>query len=339
MSKATLTIMAETLGLSIGTVSKALNDYSDVSQKTKDKVLRLAESLNYKPNSYAQSLRNQESKTIGLLVPEIVHHFFSNIIHGAVETAEEHGYVVIILESKESYEVEKKQLQLLLDRNVDGILMSLADNTVNYKHIGAIINDGTPVTLYDKITKSIETHKVLINDQKAAYDATTHLIDSGCKCIAHIRGPLKPQTTIDRLKGYRKALEDHNLPYDKNRVFESCNFSFEDGKSIAKQITENFPDVDGIFAFTDLLATGALVELKQRGKKIPEDISIIGFSNWFLTEITTPKLSTVNQSGYDMGKEAVILLLEEIGNRKNNLPFNYKTIEIPTELVIRDSTK
>ena len=339
MSKATLTIMAEQLGLSIGTVSKALNGYEDVSKTTREKVMRLAEKLNYKPNSYAQSLRNQESKTIGLLVPEIAHHFFSNIIHGAVETAEIHGYVIIILESNESYEVEKKQLELLLDRNVDGILMSLADNTVNYKHIGNIIKDGTPVTLYDKITKSIDTHKVLINDLKAAYNATKHLIDSGCQCIAHIRGPLKPQTTIDRLKGYRQALEDHGITYNKNLVFESLNFSFKDGKTIAKQIVKNFPEVDGVFAFTDLLATGVLVELKKRGFRIPEDISIIGFSNWFLTKITTPKLSTVNQSGYDMGKAAVLLLLEEIANRKKNLPFHYKTVEIPAELVIRDSTK
>lgn len=339
MSKATLTHMAKTLGLSVGTVSKALNGYDDVSQATREKVLLLAKSLNYSPNSYARSLRNKESKTIGLLVPEIVHHFFSNIIHGAVETAEKHGYVVIILESNESYDIEKKQLQLLLDRNVDGILMSLADNTVNYKHIGKIINEGTPVTLYDKITKSVDTHKVLINDQKAAYNATKYLIDSGCKNIAHIRGPLKPQTTIDRLKGYRKALEDHNFPYQKHLVFESKHFSFEDGKAIAGIITENFPEVDGVFAFTDLLATGVLVELKQRHYKIPEDIAIIGFSNWFLSEITTPKLSTVNQSGYEMGQESVKLLLQEIDNRKHDRPYQYQTIEIPAELVIRDSTK
>jgi len=339
MSKTNLTILAQTLGLSVGTVSKALNDYDDVSEKTKLKVLELAKKLNYKPNSYAISLRNQESKTIGLLVPEIVHHFFSNIIHGAVETAEKFGYVVIILESNESYEFEKKQLQLLLDRNVDGIMMSLADNTVNYEHIAEIIEDGTPVTLYDKITKSIETHKVLINDEKAAYNATEHLIRTGCKRIAHIRGPLKPQTTIDRLKGYRKALQDHGITYDKSIVFESLNFSFEDGKSIARTIIKDFPDVDGIFAFTDLTATGALVELKNNGIRIPEDVSIVGFSNWFLTKITTPKMTTVNQSGYEMGKQAVLLLLDEIQDRKKSLPFNYKTIEIPAELVIRDSTK
>jgi len=339
MSKANLTFMAETLGLSVGTVSKALNGYKDVSEKTRQKVLDLAEKLKYSPNSYALSLRNQESKTIGLLVPEIVHHFFSNIIHGVVQTAEAHGYVVIILESDESYDVEKKQLQLLLDRNVDGILMSLADNTVNYKHISGIINGGTPITFYDKITKSIETNKVLINDEKAAYNATKHLINTGCKRIAHIRGALKPQTTIDRLKGYRKAIEESGLVYDKTIVFESENFSFEDGKKIAKRIAEDFQDIDGVFAFTDLTATGLLVGLKDRGYKIPEDISIIGFSNWFLTKITTPKLTTVNQSGYEMGKQALMLLLKEIEDRKNKIEVIYKTIEIPADLVIRDSTK
>lgn len=339
MSKTNLTILAETLDLSVGTVSKALNGYKDVSEKTRQKVLSLAKKLNYTPNSYAISLRNQESKTIGLLVPEIVHHFFSNIIHGVVQTAEKYGYVVIILESNESYEVEKKQLQLLLDRNVDGILMSLADNTVNYKHISEIINGGTPITFYDKITKSIETNKVLINDQKAAYNATKHLIDSGCKCIAHIRGPLKPQTTIDRLKGYRKALEESDFKYDKTMVFESPNFSFEDGKSIADTIVNEFPEIDGVFAFTDLTATGLLVGLKSHGVRIPADISIVGFSNWFLTRITTPKLTTIDQSGYDMGKQGLMLLLEEIDNRKNNIPIKYKTVEIPADLIIRESTK
>ena len=340
MSKTTLSKIAKNLGISISTVSKALKDYSDVSEKTRKKVKDLAEKLNYKPNSFAQSLRNQESKIIGLIIPEIVHHFFSNIILGVVKEAEKKGYLVITLQSDDSYESEKKQIEHLMDKNVDGILMSLADNTVDYNHINAIKESGVPVVLYDKISKLIDCHKVVINDQKAAYDATNHLIETGCRRIAHIRGTLKPQTTIDRFKGYKSALDFHQIKFDSSIVFETNSLnSFEDAKKIADEIVLNHKDVDGIFTMTDLLATGVLVRLKELNVSIPKDISIIGFSNWFLTQITSPRLSTVNQPGFEMGQVAFQLLQEEINDNKNGNLVKYKTIEIPTEIIIRESTK
>ena len=339
MPKVTLKKIAETLGLSTATVSKALKDYDDISPKTKLKVKELANSLNYKPNSFAQSLRNQESKIIGLIIPEIVHHFFANIILGVIKTAEKNGYLVITLQSDESYKIEKKQIELLLYRNVDGILISLADNTVNYKHINEIRQSGVPVVLYDKISKSIDCHRVVIDDQKAAFNATKHLIDIGCKKIAHVRGALKPQTTIDRFIGYKNALKAHNIPFDNSIVFETEHLTFKDGRLIADEIALKHRDIDGVFAFTDLLATGILVGLKEHGFKIPEDISIIGFSNWFLTTITTPTLSTVDQPGFIMGEEAFKLLLEEINDIKKGHKIKYKTIEIPTEVIVRNSTK
>lgn len=339
MSKVTLKKIAETLGMSIATVSKALKDYDDISPKTKLKVKELAEALDYKPNSFAQSLRNQESKIIGLIIPQIVHHFFSNIILGVIKTAEKNGYLVITLQSDESYKIEKKQIELLINRNVDGILISLAENTVDFTHINDIRKSGVPVVLYDKISKTIDCHKIVIDDQKAAYNATKHLIECGCKRIAHVRGALKPQTTIDRYIGYKNALKEFNIPFDNSIVFETQDLTFEDGKNIADEIAKNHRDIDGVFAFTDLLATGVLVGLKEYGFKIPDDISIIGFSNWFLTTITTPTLSTVDQPGYQMGEEAFKLLLEEINDIKKGKKLDYKTIEIPTKVIIRDSTK
>lgn len=339
MSKVTLKKIAETLGISTATVSKALKDYDDISPKTKLKVKELANTLNYKPNSFAQSLRNQESKIIGLIIPQIVHHFFANIILGVIKTAEKNGYLVITLQSDESYKIEKKQIELLLNRNVDGILISLADNTVNYKHINEIRQAGVPVVLYDKISKSIDCHKVVIDDQKAAFNATKHLLDIGCKKIAHVRGALKPQTTIDRYIGYKNALKAHNIPFDSSLVFETEHLTYEDGRMIADEIASNQRGIDGVFAFTDLLAIGIMVGLKEHGFKIPDDISIIGFSNWFLTTITTPTLSTVDQPGYLMGEEAFKLLLEEINDIKKGNKINYKTFEIPTEVIIRNSTK
>ncbi|MDU8885047.1 LacI family DNA-binding transcriptional regulator [Yeosuana sp. MJ-SS3] len=339
MAKITLKKIAETLGISVATVSKALKDYDDVSPETKAKVKSLAESLNYKPNFLAQSLRNQESKTIGLIIPEIVHHFFASIIAGVINAAKKKGYLVITLQSGESYDFEKKQIELLLDKNVDGILLSLADNTVDYMHLSNLIESGFPIVLYDKITKSIHCSKVVINDQKAAFNATQYLIDTGCKKIAHVRGPLKPQTTIDRFIGYKNALKENDIEFDTSIVFEAPHLSLEDGQKIAKEIYKNHKDVDAVFAFTDLTATGVMVGLKELNVKIPEEVSIMGFSNWLLTRITSPKLSTVNQPGFKMGKQAFKVLYKEIKDRKAKTKVEFKTVELPTKLVIRDSTR
>ncbi|MBT8271207.1 MAG: LacI family DNA-binding transcriptional regulator [Flavobacteriaceae bacterium] len=339
MANVTLKRIAEQLGLSTATVSKALKNYSDISDETKRKVRALAEELNYKPNSFAQSLRNRESRIIGLITPEIVHHFFSNIIKGVIDAAEKSGYLVITLRSGESYETEKRQLRLLRDKNVDGILISLSDKTINYNHITELIKDGTPVVLYDKISKLINCPKVIINDRMAAYHATKHLIDSGCCAIAHIRGPLRPQTTIDRFMGYKKALADHGIEFCEDLVFETSHLSFEDGYEIAGEIIKCPIKIDGIFAFTDLLAAGALHKLKENQIAIPDEISIIGFSNWFLSSITSPALSTVDQPGYLMGQKAFELLLKDIENKKQGRPSTAEIIEIPTQIIPRDSTR
>ncbi|MBT8258429.1 MAG: LacI family transcriptional regulator [Bacteroidia bacterium] len=339
MPNITLKKIAEILGISVATASKALKDYADISDETKQKVKSLAEELDYKPNSFAQSLRNRESKIIGLIAPQIVHHFFANIIKGVIDAAEEQGYLVITLQSGESYETEKKQLQLLLDKNVDGILISLSDKTINYDHVADIIKKGVPVVLYDKISKLLDCSKVIIDDRKAAYDATKFLIDTGCKRVAHIRGPLKPQTTIDRFLGYKSALKDNNIEYNESLVFETKDLTYDDGYGIAEGIFKSDEDIDGIFAFTDLLATGAMVRLTELGMKVPDDISIIGFSNWFLTKITSPPLSTVDQPGYEMGVKAFKLLYREIQEKKKDVNSPKEIIKIPTKVIPRNSTR
>jgi LacI family transcriptional regulator len=203
MKQATLKEIAEKLGISITTVSKALKDYSDVSLKTKTAVISLAKELNYSPNTFAVNLRTQESKTIGLIIPEIVHHFFSNIIKGIITEAEHNGYLVIILQSNESLELEKKQVALLINKRVDGILISLSNDTNDDDHLKAILERNIPLVQFDKISKLINSSKVIINDQKAAMNATQHLIDAGFTKIAYIRGPINPQNSIDRFIGYK----------------------------------------------------------------------------------------------------------------------------------------
>jgi transcriptional regulator with XRE-family HTH domain len=186
MKNITLKEIATTLGISITTVSKALKDYSDVSEKTKKAVKELAENLNYTPNSFAVNLRTKESKTIGLIIPEVTHHFFSNIIKSIIDAAEKNGYLVIILQSNESLELEKKQVDLLINKRVDGILISLSNESNNDSHIQDILNRKIPLVMFDKIAKLAKCSKVVIDDQKAGFDATQHLIDKGCKKIAHI---------------------------------------------------------------------------------------------------------------------------------------------------------
>lgn len=338
MPEVTLKEIALELGISITTVSKALNDYDDVSPKTKEAVLQLARKLNYKPNSFAVNLRTKESKTIGLIIPEIVHHFFSNIVNAIIEKAEKKGYLVIILQSNESEELEKKQIDLLLSKRVDGILMSLSNNTKQIDHLKKVIDHNTPLVLFDKISKLLNCSKVIIDDRSAGYDATEHLIKTGCKRIAHFRGPLNPQGSIDRFLGYKKALEDNQLKFDKSLVYTCEKVTFEEGYEFAKKIhTENI-DVDGIFAITDLVGIGAVAYFNEVGIKIPEQIAIIGFSNWFMASVISPSLSTIDQPGFEMGKKALKLLLKEIKAHKKGVKFKHKTIVLPTHVIKRNST-
>jgi LacI family transcriptional regulator len=338
MKETTLKQIAETLGISITTVSKALKNYPDVSAKTKKKVLELAQTLQYTPNSFAVNLRTRESRTIGLIIPEVVHHFFSNVINGIIAEAEKNGYLVIILQSNESLELEKKQVDLLINKRVDGIIMSLSNESNDDEHIKDIIRREIPFVMFDKISKLINCSKVIINDQKAAFEAVEHLISKGCKKIAHIRGPVNPQNSIDRFLGYKKAIEKNNLNFDSKLVYTCKNVTFDEGKEFAAQIIKDHPDVDGIFVITDLVAVGVIAYFNENNINVPNQIKVIGFSNWFMSQVITPKLSTIDQPSYEMGVNSFNLLLEEINLRKELLEFKPKTIELQTSIIEREST-
>lgn len=338
MKDITLKEIAKKLGISITTVSKALKNYTDVSPKTKKAVIELAEKLNFTPNNYAIYLRTNESKTIGLIIPEVVHHFFSNVINGIIHRAEENGYLVIILQSNESLELEKKQVNLLINKRVDGIIISLSNESNNDAHLKEILRREIPLVQFDKISKLIKSSKVIINDQKAAMEAVQHLIDKGCKKIAHIRGPLNPQNAIDRFLGYKKALEINNLKFDQKLVYTCKEVTFEEGKLFAEQILKDHPDVDGIFVITDLVAVGVLSYFNENKIIVPNQIKVIGFSNWFMAQVISPKLSTVDQPSYEMGSKSFDLLLEEMICKKESKPFLSKIVELETAVIEREST-
>jgi LacI family transcriptional regulator len=338
MKDITLKEIATKLGISITTVSKALKNYPDVSDKTKKAVVELAQQLHYTPNSFAVNLRTKESKTIGLIIPEVMHHFFSNIINAIIDEAEKSGYLVIILQSNESLALEKKQVELLINKRVDGILISLSNESNNDEHIKEIINRNIPFVMFDKISKLSKCSKVIINDQKAAFNAVQHLIDNGCKKIAHIRGPLNPQNAVDRYIGYKKALEKNNIPFDPSLVYTCENVTFQEGVDFTRRIIEEHPDADGIFAVTDLVAVGALSYLNDNKIKIPEQMAVIGFSNWFMSQVITPKLSTIDQPSHEMGKKSFHLLLEEMNCHKEGVSFTPRTIELDTSVIVRQSS-
>ena len=339
MKEVTLKQIAENLGISITTVSKALKDYPDVSKKTKALVKEEAKKLHYKPNVFAVNLRTKQSKTVGLIVPEVVHHFFSSVINGIIEHAEKKGYLVIILQSNESFKLEKKQIDLLISKRVDGIMISLASTTTDIAHLQEVKDLQIPLVMFDKISKLLDCSKIIINDREAAYAATKHLIDSGCTRIAHFRGALLPQNSIDRFLGYKKALEDHGLVYDSSLVYICNNVNYEEGREAAEQLLKDHDDVDGIFTITDLVAVGAIAIFNERGVKVPEDISIMGFSNWFVSQAITPSLSTIDQPGYEMGKKTFKQLFKEMKAKKNGEVFPPVTKILKTAVIKRNSTK
>ena len=338
MKNLTLKDIAAALNLSITTVSKALKDYPDVNTNTKERVKAYAKKVNFTPNGHAAFLRTQQSKLIGVVIPRLNHFFFSNVLRGIMKAAEEEDYMVIVLSSDESYELEKKQINRLLQQNVDGILLSIADSTHDTKHIDAIIEQKIPLIFFDKYSKLSNCSSVVINDQKAAFNAVEHLIKQGKKNIAHLLGPLRPQNSIDRFLGYRKALEQYGLEYRKEWVFTCDQISNEEGYAYTQEIIEKHPEIDAIFAVADMPAVGAIKCLNEQKIVIPDQIAVMGFSNWRISNLVTPTLSTVNQPGIEMGEKAFELFYKEQQLIKKGESVVYEKIELDTKLIIRQSS-
>ncbi|MDB4014968.1 LacI family transcriptional regulator [Flavobacteriaceae bacterium] len=338
MKNLTLKDIASALNISVTTVSKALKNYPDVSVKTKERVKAYAEKVNFTPNSFAAFLRTHESKTVGVVIPRLNHFFFSSILRGIITEAEKHEYMTFILCSDESYELEKTQIQRLLNKNVDGIFLSIANKTHDLTHIQNIMDKDTNLVIFDKYSKLTPCSSVVINDRKAAYTAVEHLIKKGKKRIAHFRGPLLPQNSIDRFLGYRQALEENGIEYDKNLVFICDKINDSEGYDHMQKILDQKIDVDAIFAVADLPAVGAIKCLIENKIQIPEEIAVMGFSNWLISSLITPSLSTIDQPGESMGRKAFQVFLDERDTKKRNEPVVFQKYEIETALIERKST-
>ena len=337
-SQVTIKDIARELGISPSTVSRALKDHPDISPETKRVVTELAEKLNYQPNSIALSLRHSKSNTIGVIIPQIVHWFFSTVISGIEDIAYGAGYSVIVSQSNESYEKEVMDVKALFNNRVDGILISMSKETTDYDHFESLYSRGIPMVFFDRVCDAINTSKVVVDDFGAAYHATKHLIDQGFDRIAHLAGAKNLAIGEQRLEGYKAALRENDLPFKKEYVvYENHADQVEPAKELTLKLLKIHDPPNAIFASNDISAIGALQAAKKEGIKIPEEFGVVGFSNLGFTELTEPSLSTIDQRGFEMGQEAARLLIKEIeASEEEMVEPTTKTLE--TNLIIRQSS-
>ena len=338
MKRHTVTIkdIAQRLGISPSTVSRALKDHVEISQDTKDSVKRVAEELNYQPNSLALSLRYSKSNTIGVIIPEIVHFFFSTVISGIEDEAHSRGYNVIITQSNESLEREITNIQTLFNNRVDGVLMSISKETEMFDHLEALQKRGLPIVFFDRNAEEMHCSHVTVDDFLGGYQATEHLIKEGYKKIAHLAGPHGLQISKDRVSGYRKALEDNGIDFNENLIVEDSAFNEQSAFDATMSLFKNH-NPDAVFAANDVAAMAAIKAAKAFGRSVPYDFGVVGFSNWQFSSLTQPSISTIEQPGYEMGQIAADLLIKELESEAAEmLPVEH--IILPTKLIARDSS-
>jgi len=339
--KITLKQIAKELDVSISTVSKSLRNSLEIGEETRLKVQAFAKFYNYKPNNIALSLKNRKTKSIGIIIPEIVHYFFSTVINGIEQVANENGYSVVICLSDDSFDKEVLNMEMLANGSIDGFIMSLSKETQykgDFHHITEVINQGMPVVMFDRVTNDILCDKVIIDDKAAAYEAVQSLIDNGRKKIALV-------TTVDyvsvgklRTDGYEKALLDNGLPFNEDLIIK-----IEDVDTCEITISQLLHDraFDAVFAVNELFAVTIIKTASKMGLKVPEDLAVIAFTDGIISKYSTPSITTVSQSGEKMGNKAAKMLIERLeaghdDDEEENE--NYTTEVIETHLIKREST-
>ncbi len=335
MRQKTLYDIASKLKISPSTVSRALNNHPDISSSTKIKVKSLAEEYNYIPNPIAQSLKVNKTSTIGVLVPEIKHDFFSSAISGIEEIAYDSGFTIILCQSNENYEREVINTNVLMRHRVAGILVSISQSTVSGSHFQNLIERNTPIVFFDRICEDVVANKVIIDDEKSAFDAVSYLLSKGYKNIAHLAGIKDLSICKNRLAGYKKALEKSDVKLNENFIVHAGLHEI-DGYNSMDFLLKSKNKPDAIFCVNDPVAIGAFQRIKEAGLNIPQDIGIVGFSNNKITALVDPPLTTVEQPSFEMGKKAAELLIELINNPGRKA--ETKTIVLDSHLIIRSST-
>ena len=334
--KITLKKIAAEFNVSIATVSKALNDSHDISTKTKEKIQEFAKKHHYKPNKVALSLLNKKTKTLGVIIPNIMNSFFTEVFVGIEEKATELGYSLISCISNESYEKELNTVELLKSGTIDGFIVSLAEETQinkNFTHLIDAINEGVPVVLFDRVTDEIECDKVIVNDFEGARHATEHLIKTGCKKIALVSVIDNLSVGKLRVEGYKKALSDNFISIDEKIIVRLTKK--EDFETSMKIILAD-KSIDGLLCLEESSALESLKLIKSKNYKIPQEMSIICFTNGKLPQYVSPTITTISQHGKYIGETATKMLVDRIES-KQEIEFSTKIIK--TSLIERETTK
>jgi LacI family transcriptional regulator len=331
----TIKDIARELGISPSTVSRALKDHPDISPQTKKQVRELVDIMKYKPNAIALSLKSRRTFIIGVIVPEMVHHFFSTVISGIEEEAIKAGYNVMIFQSNENYDREVLNIRALMANRVDGVLASLSKETLKFSHFRELMDNDVPLVLFDRICDELDTDKVIVDDFTGAFEAVEYLIKTGCRRIAHFAAPQHLKIGYLRQRGYISALEKNGIGVDDSLIIK-CDTHDEALEKIPAIMQMNHPP-DSVFCVNDHTATGVLRALKRMKFRVPDDISVVGFTDGLIATVTDPPLTTVSQHGFEMGRTAARILLNRL---ETGLETNKPVTEIlKTDLIIRESTR
>lgn len=343
--KVTLKQIARELDVSISTVSKALRNSVEISEDTREKVQAFAKLYNYRPNNIALSLKNRKTKTIGIIIPEIVHHFFSKVIRGIELVANKRGYNVIVGLSNESFSKEVINMEMLANGSIDGFILSVSKETLklqDYHHFTETINQGMPIVMFDRVVNEINCDKVIVDDLKGSKKVVNKLVENGCKTIAIIT--TKDYVSVGKLRtqGYLEALETHNIKPKADLILKvDDNLVSDENLEVLEleieYMLKNNPKIDGIFAVNELYAISAMKVAKKLKRNIPEDIQVVGFTDGVLSKHASPSLTTVSQHAQEMGEQAAHLLIDNLEVEEEEE--TYQTVVIETELIERDSTK
>ena len=328
--------IASKLKISAATVSRGLQDHPSISKKTKKKILALADKIGYRSNHFARNLRSQKTDTIGVIVPRLNSNFMSSVISGIEHVANDHGFTLIISQSSESETKEKASAKTMFNSRVDGLLVSLAYDTNDLSHFDNFFKKKTPVIFFDRVMEHEHCTNILIDNRKAAYDATKHLIEQGCKRIVHVTALPKQNVYVDRLQGYKQALAEAKIEFNEEYVIIN-NLSQEAGSDAAMAILNMKPRPDGVFVANDSCAIGCMLRMKQEGINIPGDIAFVGFNNDPVSQVIEPNLTTISYSGYEMGQVAARQLINHLNGIS---PMdNTNTIILRSELIARESSR
>jgi len=341
----TLKKIAQELDVSISTVSKALHDSKEISQDNRDKIQAFAKLYNYRPNNIALSLKNQKTKKIGVIIPEIVHHYFAKVISGIEQVANRRGYTVIIAVSNEAFDKEVINVDTLITANIDGFIMSISKETMfqqDYHHLKESISQGIPIVMFDRVVNEVSCDKVIINDIEAAYNGVSHLIHAGCRNILLVG--TKDYISIGRLRtqGYVQALTENGIEVKEELMLkiDVAGDNIEEQQLLEIRLNEVFdknPEIDGVFAVNEIYAITSLNLARNRGFSVPEDISVVGFSNGVLSRHARPSLTTIDQQGVEIGKVSAGILIDKL--ERITVDEEFETRIIPAALLKRDTTK